>query len=413
MLIEKNLLLWKVASRLLQEKPEEYTIPSELLEIPTELGCDREEYVQMMRDSHQEYIPDKFVPPELLASARELGCNITVETFPAEGFTQRFQEAIQQNEQPDILTFVDYGIISGFNSHLGEFQGLNRIEGVLESLVFVANSLRSLAPSYGGWQVLINTSRHHQEAKLLALKEPKCTSVSQFSLAASIDRRELEEIARDVARSYLEGSITELKKYLSSNSIISVADLQVTGLVRSNKICLLFGNENIAIVSTIASFDGAKNIGNTEILMVFEKEENSYRLLTISNDPVLTINKYFTLDRLAERIANASEENESQPQPAVLLSPEDGKRPSPEAGLPFGNFKWQISSSKNVIAEVVEFSYLCNARLFVRFREKQNKSSDRISEGLLFSGLNWRWRVWSIAKNGAIAFSETRTFGDR
>lgn len=148
MLSKKNLLLWKVASRRLEETPEEYAVSPELVaqldEIQTQLGYDREELVRSRQEQRRGYIPDKSLPPELLAVAGELGCDITVETFPAEGFTQRFQEATQQNLQPDILAFVDRGgIIEGFSSHLGEFQGLNTIDGVEESLVFVSNGLRA------------------------------------------------------------------------------------------------------------------------------------------------------------------------------------------------------------------------------------------------------------------------------
>ncbi len=412
MLTKKNILLWKVASRRKEETPEEYVIPSELLELQVQLGYDREEYVQMIEEQRRGYIPDKSVPSELLASAQELEWDITVETFPAEGFTQRFQAATQQNKQPDILAFVEYSILDErFNCQGAEFGGLNTIDGVSESLIFVANSFRSLAPSSGGWQVIINTSPHYEEAKLLALQEPKCTSISQLPLAASVDRRELTQIAQTITQAYLEGSVAELEKYLSSDAIISVTDVQAMGQVRINKVCSLFGNENLAVVSTLASFEGSQKIGNTEILMVFKKESNSYRLLTISNDPVLTINRYFSLDKLAELLTNASEETEP-PQPAVLLSPEDGKRPTPEGDKPFGNFQWQPSSSENLVAEVLEFSYDCNARLFVRFLDEQNKSEDSISEGLLFHGVTWHWRVWSITKNGVITFSEARTFGD-
>ena len=44
--------------------------------------------------------------------------------------------------------------------------------------------------------------------------------------------------------------------------------------------------------------------------------------------------------------------------------------------------------------------------------KNQALSEDYLSEGLLFHGVTWHWRVWSIAKNGAITFSEARTFGD-
>lgn len=422
MLSKKNLLLWKVDSPRSEETPEENALSpealEEIIEIKMQWGYDREEAMRSMEESrreyisNQEYITDRSVPPELLALAAELGCDITVETFAAEGFTERFQEAIQQNLQPDIMAFEHYDIIRGFSSHLGEFKGLNTIDGFSESMIFVSDSLGLLPMCRKACHVIFKTSRHHEEAKLLALQEPECPSISQLPLDASVDRTELERIAQSIARSYMNGSLSELEEYISSDSIIPIRDLQALGQVKSIKICSLFGSEHLAIVSAVASFDGSIKIGNTEILMVFRKEGNSYRLLTISMDSLLNMNRYFSLDRVASAIANTSE-NSDRPQPALLLSPKNGKRPTPLGEIQRGNFKWQPSSSENIVAEVAEFNYNCDARLFVRFPQEKNKSLDYISEALLMYGGTWNWRIWSIAKNGSIAFSEVRSFKDK
>ena len=96
--------------------------------------------------------------------------------------------------------------------------------------------------------------------------------------------------------------------------------------------------------------------------------------------------------------------------PAQLLSPENGQVPIPDAGQRFGNFTWRPSPSANVVAQIVEFAYQNDDRLY--FMPTQNDATpDQMSAGSLWhTGSEWKWRVWSISDTGAIAFSDYRTF---
>jgi hypothetical protein len=96
--------------------------------------------------------------------------------------------------------------------------------------------------------------------------------------------------------------------------------------------------------------------------------------------------------------------------PAQLLSPDNGDFPVPDAGQRFGSFTWQPSPSGNVVAQIVEFAYQNDDRLF--FMPSQNDAPpDRVSAGSLWrTGSEWKWRVWSISDTGAIAFTDYRTF---
>jgi hypothetical protein len=92
-------------------------------------------------------------------------------------------------------------------------------------------------------------------------------------------------------------------------------------------------------------------------------------------------------------------------KPAQLITP-DGLSLSPAPGQRFGNFVWQPSPSKDVVGQVAEFVVTGDrdlTRLFFLSR-----SDSQLSAGLLW-GLQWRWRVWSVAKDGTVAFSKQRS----
>ena len=74
------------------------------------------------------------------------------------------------------------------------------------------------------------------------------------------------------------------------------------------------------------------------------------------------------------------------------------------------HFEWQSSTSEDVVAEIAEFSYHDDARLFL-LRPRNPGASQHISAAQLWSTHGeWAWRVWSITMSGEIAFSEGRTF---
>jgi hypothetical protein len=81
--------------------------------------------------------------------------------------------------------------------------------------------------------------------------------------------------------------------------------------------------------------------------------------------------------------------------------------PVAAAGQRFGNFTWRPSASQNVVAEIVEFAYENDPRLFLTLRQT-NLTTEQISDEQLWTSLSeWKWRVWSINDAGAVAFSES------
>ncbi len=98
------------------------------------------------------------------------------------------------------------------------------------------------------------------------------------------------------------------------------------------------------------------------------------------------------------------------PTLAILRSPQDGRFPVPAQGARFGDFEWQSSTSEDVVAEIAEFRYADDARLFL-LRPQRPGAIGRVSTGSLWTTKSeWAWRVWSITRSGEIAFSEVRTF---
>jgi hypothetical protein len=65
-----------------------------------------------------------------------------------------------------------------------------------------------------------------------------------------------------------------------------------------------------------------------------------------------------------------------------------------------------------VVAEIVEFAYQNDARLFLRPRLK-SVAVDQISSGQLWrSKSEWQWRIWSISSAGNVVFSQVGSFGN-
>ena len=82
----------------------------------------------------------------------------------------------------------------------------------------------------------------------------------------------------------------------------------------------------------------------------------------------------------------------------------------PAQGERFGDFTWQPSQSPDVIGQVAEFMFgKDNSRARTRLFFLPGREG-KLWSGFLVSGGTSAWRVWSIGKDGAVAFSEQRSF---
>jgi len=360
---------------------------------------------------HRGDTPDTRIALDLQKSAEKLGLKITVKAFPPEGFAQQFFDAFEKGQEPDVLAFNNYGIVRGITTDLGHFTGIASAEAVRKQLVEVTESLDGLErPNpYGmknGWKFLVMTSEHSKAARLLALRSPECNQ--RWNLAPLT--QDLEESVIPIARAYLQGDTKSLAAMEDAERLHTDVPepRQLTAL--EIKGCGYWGDERLAFVRVVSSYESAKALGQISLLLILRKQQTEWQLLTASTDPISVSRFPEGIPKLVSLLQEARTPGEN-PLPAKLLAPKDGQLPVPAEGQRFGDFVWKPSTSTDVVAQIIEFAYNDDARLFLRFPSRNSPATDQISDGQLWTtrGL-WRWRVRSISDSGAISLSEARSF---
>ena len=349
--------------------------------------------------------PDTSVPLELKLKAEKIGSGIKVEVFPAKGFSQIFFEAFEAHQEPDILVFNNYGILEGITTNLGELTGINSNPTVRNALIEMTGSLKDFIGGQWGWQFLIATSKHHQAAMTLALQSPECDASLASEFPPSSD---LQSLSQRISHAFLEQS-GSLKAYEDGKRLVAEGVRRGPLQVLETKTCGYWGNDHLAFVSLLSSYQSAKRVGQIPVLLVLRKQDDDWRLLAASTDPISNTRFLEQIRPLAGMLQGLWNQH-SEPQPAELLSPKNGQFPSAKPGRRFGDFSWLASPSEAVVAEIAEFAYQNDARLSLRLRTK-GTTFEQLSAGELWtSHSEWKWRVWSISDTGAISFSPVRTF---
>ena len=349
-----------------------------------------------------EGVPEATVPVDLEHSAERMGYTLRVEAFSARGFAQAFFRAFEKHQAPDILAFTNYGIVDGMTTPAGHFTGIGSDESVRGALVQVTESLSSLV---GGWQFLVGTSPNYQAAKLLALRPPDCRGAGEASLPADVRDRAVR-----MTGDYLEGS-PELKSFEDSDRLHSDVTEKQQRKVSGTAVCGYWVAGPLAFVQTASTYESANALGQLYSLLILRRQQGQWRLLTVGIDPLSNIRFVSQVPYLVSSVTKAgAAENTPGPKPAVLLEPQDGHAPKPPPGEPIGEFRWQPSTSPNVIAEIVEFAYKDDARLVAVFPWGTLTKGELSASNLWRTGTTWKWRVWSISDAGGISFSQARSF---
>lgn len=354
---------------------------------------------------HTGETPDTTVPLDLKLRAEKLGSAITIKGLPAQGFSQIFFDAFENHQEPDIIAFDNIGILDGITTRLGGFTGIGSSPTVRKALIKVTGSLKDLTGGPGGWQFLVSTSKNDQAAKALALQPPECDTNFASQVPPPPD---LQSTSTHISKGFLEQSGL-LKTYEDVDRLAAEGVRRGPVRVLDTKACGYWGSDHLAFVSMLSSYQSAKAIGQLPVLLVLRKQADKWSVLVASTDPISNtafLGELRALPGLLTRPWN----QRTELQPAELLSPENGQSPQAERGQRFGSFTWSPSQSEDVVAEIVEFAYLDDARLFLRFREK-GATTEQLSAGEIFSSrTEWKWRVWSISDAGMIAFSRARMF---
>jgi len=371
---------------------------------------------------HTGTLPPARVPPDLRQRAKELGYTVEVETFQASGFAAKFRQALLDHSEPEILTFDNYGVISGVRTPNGWVEGVDADGRVASSLVLVHESLASLQQR--GWVMLIRSAVNYEAALALSMRPAECNSGAADSLANEPALRQVQEKAVFATRAYLDCDRSTLSAISDESRLVEQCFLPKSNVrVESVKACRVSGNYQLAFVSLVSNFSATvrepdttglskqgMDLGQQSILAVLRNQNGTWRLLAITHDALNTVAAMRVTN--TNLFLNSLDQGQStgiMPEAARPLTP-NGVVPLPPKGERFGDFTWQPSPSSEVIGQVVEFALGKTTnwgftRLFFL-----PASENKISTGLLMNGGLSTWRVWSISKTGDIAFSEQHSF---
>ena len=351
--------------------------------------------------------PDTATPPELAREAESIGTSLRIIGLPAKGFAERLFQATETGDEPDILVIDNYGLIEGITTDLGSFTGIDSSQPVKKSLISVTKTLEAFQGVGGGWEFLIASSRNHTAARALALRTLECPAAMDSARAVN---PELQQLAIRVGTAYLEGETAAIAGYSDEDRIPSTSWYQYPVQTHRWRSCGSWGNDRLAMAAVQGSVESQKSLGTAQLLLVFRKAEDQWKLLAVSNEQ-FRVTSYLVLEfaDVSARLKTDAGPAPS-PTPATLLTP-DGQYPQPEVGERFGSFRWRPSRSQNVVAEVAEFTFLHNTRMFIHLHSEQNLDRDSHWAGRMYGwGGPWKWRVWSITDQGVVALTSARSF---
>jgi hypothetical protein len=334
---------------------------------------------------HEGDTPDSTPPFDLQKEAKTLGYFLIVKGYPAKGFADKFFDAFEKNEEPDVLAINNYGIINGITTNLGDFTGIGNSKTITDKMIFTHGSLAELEDQRGGWQILFSTSKNHHGAKLLALRQPDCDPKLKLALG-DIN----EALADDLQRN-------ALKYVVESNSFHAQlgSDFKVT-------ICDFWGNNSIAFLKTVVNADQGKAVGWTDILIIMSKTETSWNLESFGGNTniISELNKTVRL--------HASPSGNSLGNKLKIVGPADGTKAT---RIPPPSLEWEWGGEiKNVAVNLVESQAQSNNRWFGNnFTLVQPENKIKLLAPFGLGQQPHRWRVWIIDKNGSIVQSDWST----
>jgi len=369
---------------------------------------------------HTGALPRVVVPPELRQRAESLGYTIEVETFRASGFAAQFRQALQAHNEPEILTFDNYGVISGVQTQKGWVEGVDADGRVASSLALVHETLSSLQSR--GWVMLVRSAVNYEAARALSMRPAECES--QSAVADTPALRLAREKAVFATRAYLDCDRSTLSGISDESRLFQQCFLPRSDMkVESVKACRVSGNHKLALVSLVSNFSAevrepdtilrsrpGMDLGQQSILAMLRNQDGTWRLLAITHDPLNTVAQ-IPLTNTNGLLKSLDQERLEgiTPEPARPITP-DGVYPVPQRGERFGDFTWQPSPSTEVIGQVFEFTLGKDTSRGLTRLFFLPATENKLSSGLIMNGGASTWRVWTISKAGDVAFSEQHSF---
>lgn len=381
--------------------------------------------VWVVGSPHTNILPAAVVPPDLRQRAERLGYTIEIEAFLPSGFAAQFHQALQTHNEPEILTFDNYGVLSGIHTRLGWFQGIDWDRRTASSLALVHETVTSLQPR--GWIMLVRSATNYEAARTLSMPPPECDARSvraanPATVAPAL--RQAQEKAVLAARAYIDCDQSALagisdEARLGRQCFQPLSDTKV----ESVKACSVSGNDKLAIVSLVSGFSAVvrdpralvpskpgMDLGQKSILAVLRNQGGTWRLLAITHDPVNTVvRSHFTTAGTLANLLDHGPAAGLTVEPARLLTP-NGVYPAPQNGQRFGDFIWEPSASTDVVGQVAEFVWGQNTNWGLTRLFFLPANENKLSSGKLMSGGPTAWRIWSINKSGEVVFSAPHSF---
>lgn len=347
--------------------------------------------------------PAAVMPRRLAETAAELEVTLVIEGFPARGFAALFDDAVSRDAAPDVLVFDNFGVIEGITTPLGTFDGIGRSPVIQRDLIKVTGALDELLGVQRGWTYLVASSPNHRAARALAVDAPGCPEGPRRRPGG-----EIEALARRLAVEYLGEDTIALQASADMERLVTASTKSKRVNVAATRLCTVGGNARLAFAQVAASYSADASAGHALVLLVLRHRQAGWQLLAASRDPIS--NGAFLREVASVPFLDPSDTSASGlPAPALLLAPLDGRFPERPAAERFGSFAWQPSASAEVVTEIVEFAYEDDARLILHRHSPLVRG--QVSAGRLWTtGGDWRWRVWSVTREGEVAFSGARTF---
>jgi hypothetical protein len=373
---------------------------------------------------HTNALPPAVVPSDLRQRAESLGYTIEIEAFRASGFAAYFHQALQNHYEPEILTFDNYGVISGMKTSIGWVEGIDSNRRVSSSLALVHETMTSLQPR--GWVMLVRSAVNYDAARALSMRPPQC-EVPAFRVmdspptAAAL--RQAQEKAVFATRAYLDCDRSALSAVSDESRLVQQCfQPQSDTKVESVKACNVLGNQKLAFVTLVSGFSAevrdpralvpskpGMDLGQQSILAVLTNQSGTWRLLAITHDSANTTAR---IPETTNRLVNSLDHGPATGitlEPAQLLTP-NGVYPVPQRGEPFGDFIWYPSQSTDMLGQVVEFVWGKETNWGLTRLFFLPASENKLSSGRLMSGGPTEWRVWSVSRSGEVVFSEQHSF---
>jgi hypothetical protein len=269
------------------------------------------------------------MPPQLAREAAVRGWRLSIDAFPAEGFSTRFFDAIADGSAPDLLVFDNFGIIDGITTGLGNFVGIGRDPVMRARLIQVTTSFDDLLAPARGWTFLVTSSANHAAARELALRTPTCAGrPNGWTLPG-----DLADVVPEIATAYLTGDTATMLSHADAERLSGVRRDREPVMVGGVAVCGGWGNGRLAFVAVNASFQADTTIGDAPLLFAFRKTSFPWQLLVAARDPVSNRGFVRLLPWLAKVLAGEVDAG-AVPEAATLRSPPDGRFPIPATGAP-------------------------------------------------------------------------------